>query len=132
MNFNQALILGNVTRDPEIRKTQGGTTVASFSIATNRFYKDQGGEKKQETEFHNVVAFGKLAELIERYVQKGGLLLIKGRIRTRNYQNQSGQKVYRTEIVAEEMQLGPRPAGSAKSHKEYAGEATPEELREME
>lgn len=110
MNFNKAIILGNVTRDPENRMMPTGGQVTSFSVATNRYYT-QNGEKKTEAEFHNVVCFGKLAEISSQYLKKGALVMIEGRIKTRNWMNQQGQKQYRTEIVAETMQLGPRGAG---------------------
>lgn len=111
MNLNKIFVLGNVTRDPEVRSLPSGQQVASFSMATNRFYS-VNGEKKQEAEFHNIVCFGKLADIASRYLNKGSLVLIEGRIKTRNWTNQQGIKQYRTEIVAETMQLGPKGAGS--------------------
>lgn len=111
MNLNKAFVLGNVTKDPEVRALPSGQQVTSFSIATNRFYTDQSGQKKQEAEFHNIVCFGKLADISSRYLTKGSLVLIEGRIKTRNWQNSSGVKQYRTEIIAETMQLGPRGSG---------------------
>lgn len=112
MNFNKAFVLGNVTRDPELRTTPGGQNVCSFGVATNRFYKDQKGERQQSVEFHNIVAWGRLAEICHQYLKKGSLVFIEGRIQTRSWQDQnSGQKRYRTEIVTETMQLGPRPGG---------------------
>lgn len=112
MNLNKAFVLGNVTRDPEVRSMPSGQQVTSFSIATNRFYTSGTGEKKQDTEFHNIVCFGKLADISSRYLSKGSLVLIEGRIKTRNWVNQQGQKQYRTEIIAETMQLGPRGTGN--------------------
>ncbi len=112
MNLNKVFILGNVTRDPEARALPSGQQVTNFGLATNRFYTDSAGQKKQEAEFHNVVAFGKLADISSRYLNKGSLVLIEGRIRTRNWVNSTGVKQYRTEIVADNMQLGPRSAGS--------------------
>ena len=111
MNLNKAFVLGNVTRDPEVRALPSGQQVTSFSIATNRFYTDNTGQKKQDVEFHNIVCFGKLADVSSRYLTKGSLVLIEGRIKTRNWQNSAGVKQYRTEIIAETMQLGPRGAG---------------------
>ncbi len=112
MNLNKAFVLGNVTRDPEVRNLPSGQQVASFSIATNRFYT-VNNEKKQDTEFHNIVCFGKLADISSRYLKKGALVLIEGRIQTRSWADkQSGEKKYRTEILAESMQLGPRGAGA--------------------
>jgi len=113
MNFNKVFILGNVTRDPETRALPSGQPVASFGMATNRFFSDQSGQKKQEAEFHNVVAFGKLADIVSRYLTKGSLVFIEGRIKTRNWQNQQGVKQYRTEIIAETLQLGPKGMGGS-------------------
>ncbi len=108
MNLNKVFILGNLTRDPEKRNLPSGQLVVSFGVATNRFFTPQGGEKQQETEFHNVVLFGRLAEIASQYLSKGSLVLIEGRLRTRNWQDASGNKHYRTEIIAERMQLGPK------------------------
>ena len=115
MNLNKVFILGNVTREPEVRSMPNGGQVTSFSIATNRFYTSSSGEKKQEAEFHNIVCFGKLADISSRYLNKGSLILIEGRIKTRNWTNTAGVKQYRTEIIADSLQLGPRgvPSGSA-------------------
>jgi single-strand DNA-binding protein len=108
MNLNKVFVLGNLTRDPEIRNLPSGQPVANFGIATNRFYT-QEGEKKQETEFHNIVAFGKSAEIVSQYLKKGSLVLIEGRLRTRSWDDaSSGAKKFRTEIIAERLQLGPR------------------------
>lgn len=111
MNFNKAFILGNVTRDPEVRALPSGQQVVSFGIATNRFYTDATGQKKQDVEFHNIVCFGKLADISSRYLTKGSLIFIEGRIKTRNWTNTAGVKQYRTEIIADTLQLGPRGAG---------------------
>ena len=111
MNLNKAFILGNVTRDPESRALPSGQQVVSFGIATNRFYTDQTGTKKQDVEFHNIVCFGKLADISSRYLTKGSLVLIEGRIKTRNWMNSVGAKQYRTEVIADSLQLGPRSAG---------------------
>ena len=112
MNLNKAFVLGNVTRDPEVRSLPSGQQVTSFGIATNRFYTSNG-EKKQDTEFHNIVCFGKLADIASRYLNKGSLILIEGRIKTRNWTNSQGVKQYRTEIIAETMQLGPKGSGGS-------------------
>ena len=110
MNFNKAIILGNVTNQPEIRTTPSGAPVVNFSIATTRFYTDRNsGEKQQEAEFHNVVAWNRLAELVGQYVDKGSLILIEGRIQTRSWDDKvTGNKRYTTEIIADNIQLGPR------------------------
>lgn len=111
MNFNKAFILGNVTRDPESRALPSGQQVVNFGIATNRFYTDQAGQKKQDSEFHNVVAFGKLADIAARYLTKGALVMIEGRIKNSSWQGTDGVKKYKSEIIAETMQLGPRGMG---------------------
>lgn len=108
MNLNKAFVLGNLTRDPELRQTPTGQSVATFGVATNRMWTDNTGNKQTQTEFHNVVVWGRLAEIASQYLGKGRLVLIEGRITTRSWQDQQGQKKYRTEIVAENMQLGPR------------------------
>lgn len=112
MNFNKAFILGNVTRDPESRVLPSGQQVVNFGIATNRFYTDQQGQKKQDAEFHNVVAFGKLADVASRFLTKGGLVFIEGRIKNSSWQGTDGIKKYKSEIIAETLQLGPRPGGA--------------------
>lgn len=108
MNLNKIFIVGNLTQKPETRSLPSGKPVASFGVATNRFFTNKNQEKKQETEFHNVVAFGRLAEIASQYLNKGSLVLIEGRLRTRNWQDSSGVRHYRTEIITERMQLGPR------------------------
>jgi single-strand DNA-binding protein len=120
MNLNKAFVLGNVTREPEVRSLPSGQQVVSFSIATNRNYTASSGEKKEEAEFHNIVAFGKLADIVSRYVHKGSLILIEGRIRTSTWTNPQGAKQYKTEIIAELMQMGPRGAG-ASDNSNYGG-----------
>ena len=112
MNLNKAFVLGNITRDPEIRSMPNGGQVTNFSIATNRRYTLQSGEKKEEVEFHNIVTFGKLADIAARYLTKGSLVLIEGRIKTRNWQDTAGVKHYKTEIIAETMQMGPKGTGA--------------------
>lgn len=108
MNLNRAFILGNLTRNPEAKNLPSGTMVVNFGVATNRFYKDSTGEKKQEAEFHNIVAFGKLADICSRYLAKGSMVLIEGRLKTRSWQDQTGNKHYRTEIIANNIQLAPK------------------------
>lgn len=111
MNFNKAFVLGNLTRDPEKRSLPSGQPVVSFGVATNRFYKDKNGQRQQDVEFHNIVIFGKMAETAALYLKKGSLVLIEGRLKTREWQDQSGIKHYKTEIIADNMQLGPRMGG---------------------
>lgn len=111
MNLNKAILIGRLTRDPEIRSLPSGQPVCSFGLATNRVFVDKSGQKQNETTFHNIVLFGRLAEIAGQYLKKGSLAMIEGRIRTRNWQDGSGNQRSRTEIVAERMQLGPRAAG---------------------
>ncbi len=108
MNLNKVFILGNLTRDPELKALPSGTQVASFGVATNRVWKNKNGEKQEEVQFHNIVVFGRQAEIAGQYLSKGSSVLIEGRIQTRNWEAQDGSKRSRTEIVAERIQLGPR------------------------
>ena len=108
MNLNKVFVSGNLTRDPELRQTPNGQNVATFGVATNRMWTDRSGVKQNQTEFHNVVLWGRLAEIAHQYLAKGRLVFIEGRLNTRTWQDQSGQKRNRTEIIAENMQLGPR------------------------
>jgi single-strand DNA-binding protein len=110
MYLNKVQLYGNLTRDPEMRALPSGQQVANFSIATNRVYKDKDGQKKEQTEYHNVVAFGRLADLIGQYMKKGRPLYVEGRLQTRSW-DKEGQKQYRTEIVAENFQFGPGGQG---------------------
>jgi single-strand DNA-binding protein len=141
MNLNKVFILGNLTRDPEKRSLPSGQLVVSFGVATNRFYTNQNNEKQQETEFHNITAFGRLAEIASQYLKKGSLVLIEGRLRTRSWQDQSGVKHFRTEIIADNLQLGPRgnfsppPAPPEPSQTEASqknGEEAPEDIPVIE
>ena len=113
MNLNKVFLVGNLTRDPEARSLPSGQQVTSFGLATNRFYTDKAGQKQKQAEFHNIVLFGRLAEIASQYLAKGSLVLIEGRIETRTWQDAQGNKKYRTEIIGEKIQLGPRAAGSS-------------------
>jgi single-strand DNA-binding protein len=111
MNLNKAVIIGRLTRDPETRSMPNGQSVCNFAMATDRFFKDKSGQRQQQTEFHNIVAFGRLGEIAAQYLTKGALAFIEGRIQTRSWQDNSGNKKFRTEIVAERLQMGPRNSG---------------------
>lgn len=112
MAINKAILVGNVGKDPEVRHLEGGTPVASFSLATSENYTNRSGERVTQTEWHNIVAWRGLAEVAEKYVKKGSQLYIEGRIRSRSYDDRDGNKRYITEIVADTMQLlGKRPDG---------------------
>ncbi len=109
MYINKAIIAGNVTRDPELRSLPSGIKLATFSVATNRFWRDAtSGERKEMAEYHNIVVFGRQAENCAQYVKKGSQVCLEGRIQTRSWE-QDGQKKYRTEIIAENVQFGSRP-----------------------
>ena len=125
MNFNKAVVVGNLTRDPEVRTLPSGQSVVSFGVATNRIWNDQDGNRQQAAEFHNIVAFGKLADICSRYLAKGRLVLIEGRLQTRSWQGQDGVKRYRTEIVVDNMQMGPRTG--LETDKEEADQKRPEQ-----
>jgi single-strand DNA-binding protein len=103
MNLNKAMIIGNLTRDPEIKNTPSGQTVATFSIATNFVWMNQAGQKQEKVEFHNIVAWRRLAEICGQYLKKGAKVFIEGRLQTRDWVGQDGIKRYRTEIIAENM-----------------------------
>lgn len=110
MYLNKAFIYGNLTRDPEMRALPSGQQVANFSVATNRVYKDKEGAKKEQVEYHNVVAFGRQADLIGQYMKKGKAIFVEGRIQTRSWESE-GKKNYRTEVVVENFQFGPQGMG---------------------
>ena len=108
MNLNRVILIGNMTRDPEVRSLPSGQPVASFGLATNRMWKGKDGSQQKHTEFHNIVMFGRLAEIVQQYLKKGSSIMVEGRIQTRSWQGQDGTKKYKTEIVAENMQMGPK------------------------
>lgn len=123
MNLNKVFLIGNLTRDPEMRSLPSGQAVVNFGIATNRVWKGKDGSQQKQAEFHNIVMFGRLAEIAKQYLQKGSMAMIEGRLQTRSWEGKDGQKRQRTEIVAEGMQLGPRSAGKppADSESSQAG-----------
>ena len=114
MNLNKVILIGNLAADPELRNTTTGKSVCNFRIATNRIWKDSAGQQQKETEFHTIVAWGRLAEICSQYLTRGSLAMIEGRIRTRSWQDQSGNKRFRTEIIAQNMQMGPKGMGGKK------------------
>lgn len=121
MNLNKVFVIGNLTKDPELKMTPSGAKVCSFGVATNRvWYNKDTQEKNQEVEFHNIVAWGKTAELIVQYMTKGSSILIEGRLQTRSWEGKDGKKNYRTEIVAEQMQFGLRPQVTVAPRREEA------------
>jgi single-strand DNA-binding protein len=121
MNVNKVILVGRLTRDPEIRSTSSGKTVASVGLATNNYWTDKNGQKQERTEFHNIVLWGRLAEIAGQYLTKGQEAYFEGRLQTRTYTGKDGVERRATEIVAENMQLGSRPQG--------AGRQTPPESK---
>jgi len=112
MNLNKVFLIGRMAADPEVRTTPSGQQVATIRIATNRVWNDKNNQKQEQVEFHTVVAWGRLAEIAQKYLLKGQLAFFEGRLQTRSWQGQDGVKRYRTEIVAESLQLGPKAANA--------------------
>ncbi len=121
MNLNKVFVLGNLTADPISRALPSGQPVANFGLATNRIFYDKDRQKQQQAEFHNIVAFGRTAEIAQQYLKKGSMVLIEGRIQTRSWQDSSGNKRTRTEIITERLQLGPRTASQPTADQPKAG-----------
>jgi len=118
MYINKAMVYGNLTRDPEMKALPSGQQVTSFSLATNRVWKDKMGAKQESVDYHNIVMFGKIAELAAQYLKKGSGVYVEGRMQTRSWDDPSGKK-YRTEVIADTMQFGPR-AGAPGSTGSYS------------
>jgi single-strand DNA-binding protein len=112
MNLNKVIIVGRVTANPELRRTPGGTAVSTFGVATNRVWTDKVKGKQEETEFHNVVAWGRQAEVASQFLTKGAMVMIEGRLKTRSWQDKQGASHKSVEIICEVLQLGPKPAGA--------------------
>ena len=110
MYLNRVFILGNLTRDPEKRALPSGAAVTNFALATTRVYKDKNGVKQEDTQYHNIVAFGPQAETIFQYMKKGSSILVEGRLQTRSWDAPDGAKKYRTEIIVDNFQFGPKRA----------------------
>ncbi len=109
MNLNKAIIVGRLTQNPEKRSIpDSGQDVASFGMATNTYFNDKSGQRQERTEFHNIVLFGNIANTASKYLKKGSLALVEGRIQTRSWDDKEGNKKYRTEIVGERIQFGPK------------------------
>ena len=112
MYINKAILFGNLTRDPELRALPSGMNVANFSIATNRVFKDRDGKNQEQTDFHNVVVFGRQADTVSQYLKKGSSVFVEGRMQTRSWDDKkTNEKKYRTEVVADRVQFGPRSSG---------------------
>jgi len=130
MTLNKAMIIGNLTRDPELKTTSSGANVASFSVATSLVWNDANGQKQQKPEFHNVIAWRRLAEICGQYLRKGSKVFIEGRLQTTDWTGQDGVKRYRTEIVAENM-IMLDSKNSSRSDSESANNLR-EELKEIQ
>lgn len=123
MYLNKVFLIGNLTRDPELKSLPSGVNVANFSLATNRVWKDRDGQKQEDTEYHNVVVFGRQAETTAQYLKKGSSALVEGRLQTRSWES-DGQKKYRTEIIADRVQFGsPRSGGTFPADAGEGGES---------
>ena len=122
MYLNKVMIVGNLTKDPELKQLPSGSSVANFSVATNRTWKDSNGAKQEDVEYHNIVIFGKMAETVAQYMRKGSQLMIEGRLQTKMWEK-DGVKKYRTEIVAESVQFGSKPKGGSEDRQEDSSES---------
>jgi len=126
------MLIGNVTQDPEVRTTPTGTQVTSFGLATNLIWTDQSGQRQERVEFHNIVAWRRLAEIVGQYTHKGSKIYIEGRLQTRSWDDPSGVKKYRTEIVAENLIMldrkgdGPAPSASAPQASSQPAQSQPQ------
>ncbi|MEK9175793.1 MAG: single-stranded DNA-binding protein [Patescibacteria group bacterium] len=137
MNLNKVFLIGNLTRDPELKTLPSGQPVVNCGLATNRMWKGKDGSLQKQAEFHNIVMFGRLAEITHQYLKKGSMAMIEGRIQTRTWEGQDGKKNYRTEIIAESMQMGPRSnsffgSGGTPPANEPEQKSEPEELATVE
>jgi single-strand DNA-binding protein len=131
MYINKAILIGNLTRDPEKKALPNGTVVTSLSLATNRVWKDRDGAKQESTDYHNVVIFGRPAETAAQYLKKGQSAYVEGRIQTRSWDDKEGKKQYRTEIVADSVQFGAKTGGggSYDSAPSSQGSAAPSSIQ---
>lgn len=112
MYINKVILFGNLTRDPELKALPSGMNVVNFSIATNRVFRDRDGKKQEQTDFHNIVVFGRQADTVSQYMKKGSSVFIEGRLQTRSWDDKtSGEKKYRTEVIADRVQFGPKGSG---------------------
>ncbi len=131
MYLNKAIIIGNLTRDPELKSLPSGNAVTTFSLATNRVWKDKEGNKQEGTDYHNIVIFGRQAENVAQYLKKGSSALVEGRLTTRSWET-DGVKKYRTEIIADRVQFGPKRDGSTAPASQAPASAKKEEIDTIE
>lgn len=133
MFLNKAILIGNLTRDPELKSLPSGIKVCSFSIATNRVWKDKAGVRQEAADYHNVVVFGRQAETVAQYMKKGSSILVEGRMQTRSWEDKtSGEKKYRTEVIADRTQFGPKSAGGGGGSAPTASKAGPAKSDEVD
>jgi single-strand DNA-binding protein len=140
MYINKAIIVGNLVRDPELKSLPTGQKVCSFSVATNRTWKDANGAKQEAVDYHNIACFGKQAEIVAQWMKKGSQIYVEGRMTTRSWDDKdTGKKMYRTEVIAENVQFGPKrdggdaaQAGGANPYSKPAPKATANEKVELE
>lgn len=132
-SINKVLLIGNLTRDPDVKQTGNGQTIVVFGMATNREWVTQSGEKKSLAEFHNVVAWGRLADICGRFLKKGKFVYVEGYLKTRSWDSPEGVKIFKTEIVAQDMimlEKRPREEGNTEELDTFVPEANPGEMDE--
>lgn len=130
MYLNKAIVIGNLTRDPELKSLPSGIKVCSFSVATNRVWKDKNGARQESADYHNIVVFGRQAETVAQYMKKGSSILVEGRMQTRSWDDKgTGEKKYRTEIIADRTQFGSKgiPSNNAPATSIPSSEAPKED-----
>lgn len=133
MYLNKAIIIGNLTRDPELKAIASGNKVCTFSVATNRTYKDANGVRQEKTDYHNIVVWGKTAENVATYMKKGSQILVEGRMETRSWDDAAtNTKKYRTEIIADTVQFGSKPSGGTSSSSQAPASKKEEEIDTIE
>jgi single-strand DNA-binding protein len=133
MYLNKAILIGNLTRDPELKAIASGNKVCTFSIATNRTYKDANGVRQEKTDYHNIVVWGKTAENVATYMKKGSQILVEGRMETRSWDDAAtNTKKYRTEVIADTVQFGSKPNNSSSSNSQAPVSKKEEEIDTIE
>ena len=133
MYLNKAFLIGNLTRDPELKALPSGINVCSFSVATNRVWKDKNGEKQEAADFHNIVVFGRQAETVAQYMKKGSQVMVEGRMQTRSWDDQAtGAKKYRTEVIADRVQFGTNSSNRTEASSAPKANASEDDKEELE
>ncbi|HOX90860.1 MAG TPA: single-stranded DNA-binding protein [Candidatus Paceibacterota bacterium] len=133
MYLNKAFLIGNLTRDPELKALPSGINVCSFSVATNRVWKDKNGEKQEAADFHNIVVFGRQAETVAQYMKKGSQVMVEGRMQTRSWDDQAtGTKKYRTEVIADRVQFGTNSSNRTEASSAPKANASEDDKEELE